>query len=552
MENLTKSYIVTLDKGVDIQQFYNEMETPGGSLNVPDRKVECYDRRPISRNTGYILTNEEVENLKNDSRVIGVESQELLDSIIIKPAWTQTSSDWNKTVTNTNTNRNWGLLRCIEGSQRSGWGIDAGGSPTVSGTAVTTSSGKNVDVLIVDGHLDENHPEFAVNEDGTGGSRVVEYNWFQHNAQLGLGSNSTYVYPSGSALLNGDDNHGMHVAGTVAGNTQGWARDSNIFSISPYSTNPNTIDSSRLFEYVRAWHNNKTVNSATGRRNPTILNNSWVSQYTVTRSAITSINYRGSAISPSPTFSDSDLSNVYGMFDYDVDNIYIHAYIASWVADIEDAVSDGIIFVGAAGNEYTRVDVVGGLDYNNYVVKGGYSYYYHRGSWQSAAATSSGVPVSVCVGASDIANIEKKAIFSNCGPRINIYAPGYRITSSLHSDGGGLAFADDSRNSNYKMGKFSGTSMASPQVCGVLACLLEQYPNMKQSDIMSYLSLYSKESQLDNSAPNAYNQFTSLQGGVNKYLFYKKERTTTGMITSKLTSNVRKTSGMMFPRSRFI
>ena len=27
----------------------------------------------------------------------------------------------------------------------------------------------------------------------------------------------------------------MHVAGTVAGNTQGWARDSNIYYISPYS-----------------------------------------------------------------------------------------------------------------------------------------------------------------------------------------------------------------------------------------------------------------------------------------------------------------------------
>ena len=168
-------YIVTLKKGTDIDSFYDDMETSGGSSTIPDREVTCYDRRPISRNTGYDLEDSEVESLLNDDRVLGVVSQSLLDSIKIEPLWTQTSSDWDKSDTATNTNRNWGLYRCVLGSQVSNWGSN--GTVDASATITTTSSGKNVDVLIVDGHLDPNHPEFAVNVDGTGGSRVQQFNW---------------------------------------------------------------------------------------------------------------------------------------------------------------------------------------------------------------------------------------------------------------------------------------------------------------------------------------------------------------------------------------
>ena len=48
-------YVVTVKKGTDIDSFYNEMETTGGSSTIPNREVTCYDRRPISRNTGYDL-----------------------------------------------------------------------------------------------------------------------------------------------------------------------------------------------------------------------------------------------------------------------------------------------------------------------------------------------------------------------------------------------------------------------------------------------------------------------------------------------------------------
>ena len=53
---------------------------------------------------------------------------------------------------------------------------------------------------------------------------------FNNLIELSLGSqvtgysNGTYTYRSGTDLNNENDNHGAHVAATVAGNTQGWKR----------------------------------------------------------------------------------------------------------------------------------------------------------------------------------------------------------------------------------------------------------------------------------------------------------------------------------------
>ena len=85
-------YVVTVKKGTDIDSFYNEMETSGGSSTIPNRKVTCYDRRPISRNTGYDLEDSEVESLLEDERVIAIDKQSLLDSIQVRPSWVQTST----------------------------------------------------------------------------------------------------------------------------------------------------------------------------------------------------------------------------------------------------------------------------------------------------------------------------------------------------------------------------------------------------------------------------------------------------------------------------
>jgi subtilisin family serine protease len=203
-----------------------------------------------------------------------------------------------------------------------------------------------------------------------------------------------------------------------------------------------------------------------------------------------------------------------------------------------DAINDGIIMVGAASNDYTKIDVVGGQDYNNRFIWTGFNVFYHRGSSPSAASNT------ICVGAISALVNESKAEFSNSGPRVDIYAPGQNIMSSLHSGG-----VFDPRDVNYRIGKYQGTSMASPQVCGVLACALETYPRMRQAEALAYIKNYAKTGQITDTG-GGYTDFTSLQGSVNRYLFYYKERKDSGYVFPKHNYKIRTTDIQKYPRTR--
>ena len=276
MNNL-KEYIVTAASREVLDELCLDIETEGGSLYIPNRKIEIADLRPMSRSTHYYLTDDEADLIRKDSRVLSVELTPSELGLTPRPQYTQSSDNWDKSSTLASSHRNWGLLRCLEGQQRTNWGSN--GTVSQSSTIKIPSTGKNVDVIIVDGMINPAHPEYAVNADGTGGSRVIQYNWFQHNPEVTGGVAGTYVYtpyvdPSNSGRTD-DNNHGAHVAGTVAGNTQGWARDANIYNLCPYPSDVNGIDTLYVFDYIRAFHNAKPINPETGRKNPTIVNNSW-------------------------------------------------------------------------------------------------------------------------------------------------------------------------------------------------------------------------------------------------------------------------------------
>ena len=175
-------YIVTCRSYEDLEDLYDDMETPGGSLHIPDRSVDLAHRRPISRNTHYMLTEEEAIEIRNDERVIACERLAKDRGITPTPFWTQTG-DFNKpTDIFAADDKNWGLYRVIEGNSVSNWGSD--GSPKIENrTITTTASGKNVDVIVVDSHINPDHPEFLSDF----GSRVNQFNWFQYNSVLGYG-----------------------------------------------------------------------------------------------------------------------------------------------------------------------------------------------------------------------------------------------------------------------------------------------------------------------------------------------------------------------------
>jgi subtilisin family serine protease len=195
--------------------------------------------------------------------------------------------------------------------------------------------------------------------------------------------------------------------------------------------------------------------------------------------------------------------------------------------------------VGAASNDYTKIDIPGGQDYNNYFTVGGTgggSGYYHRGS---SPGRATGV---ICVGSVDALSTEYKATYSNCGPRIDIFAPGSRIISSVNING-----TADGRNATYMLNKLSGTSMASPQVTGVLACVLEAYPSMTPAEAKEYIIAYAKLGQLTETG-GGLDDYQSLQGAANRYLAYHKERPTEGGVHPKLTYKPRPSSGAVYPR----
>lgn len=530
-----KIYIVTLKSYDDLESFYEDMENPGGNLYIPNRSVEVAELRPISRNTHYYLTDEEAQQLILDPRVLAVELQSDYAGFKPSPAYTQTSQLWDKSSLNSvdptlGVRNNWGLLRLFNGQQIPNWGIDA--NPAEAGTINVNQAGYNVDIVVVDGIIDPTLSELAVNSDGTGGSRVIQYNWLST-----VGGNYSY---SLNPALSDDNNHGAHVAGIVAGNSQGWARGANIYNISPYDSQilPDTI-----FDYIRIWHNSKPVNPLTGRKNPTIVNNSWLFRTSpIPYSNIVSLTYRGTTVF-GPFVQSTDL-NQYGLFPDGSGNLIVPARLTSVDVDIQDCIDNGIIVIGASGNESMLMDVLGGTDYNNSFTLSGYlPVFYSRGGSPTASATA------VAVGAIDVSSTEGKAIYSNCGPRVSVFAPGSRIMSCVNNNQSGYSGAvADPRGSGY-LYKNSGTSMASPQVAGIIACLLQVYSNLTQSKVNEYIQAIGKTGQIFDPAPNSPSNKSSLQDGPNRYCAFVNERNDSGNIYPQTSYWLRPTSGPVWPRT---
>ncbi len=657
-----KEYTVTVKKREDLDTFYEDMQTPGGNLYIPDRAVDISLLRPMSRNTNYMLTEEEADQIKGDPRVMDVV---LTKSITagIRPAYFIDDAEIGRYPNYTANSKNWGLLahrykgdlNNLYGSAGTtivggSYAVQTNYSNVINNKRVSdisiTASGKNVDVLIVDGHILKDHPEFAKNPDGTGGSRVVQIDWKDYALQA-IGTTVTNSYNYSPYLADGvtfryGADHGNHVAGTAAGNTQGWARNANIYNISPYSTDnaDNTVYWQNIYDFIRAWHNSKPINPETGRKNPTVFNGSYASahsiagypwptwyiyymnyrgvettfpfiQPTVYRAGFNSndpstwqLNPDGTTITSNPnvpdllarncTGSTSYFSYFYLTFAYKTSGaakLYFEpefptpAYRAASWADVEDMIADGIIVVGAGGNDGSTAAREGELDFDNHMKLGlqrnadgtitNWSasimptpYYYNRGSAPGS------VTGAICVGAMESAPgrvdsgwsvptplIQRinsqyrtnKTGFSKRGTRVDIWAAGRHIMSPYDVDGGGTNTNPDPRNPSYYNASISGTSMASPQVAGVCACLAEVFPNMKTAEMLEYLQYHSQKNGLDNFSISVTNDnFTSfgLNGAPNYILYMPETRPLKDSVYPMAKFKIRKTSGRVFPRPR--
>lgn len=549
MAKILKEYIITLKNREDLNQFYDDMETNKYKVKcVPKRKIDCSNRRNVSRSTHYLITESEAETLRDDERVLSVELTMEEQGIEFTPQFIQEETNtWAKTSQQNNTHRNWALLRSVRGARIQNWGSN--GNTIESGRIVVAKEGRGVDVILVDGHTNQDHPEFTRNSDGSGPSKIINLNWLQYNSILQTPiPDGTYVYPPYTGT---DNNHGAHVLGTLAGNRNGWARKARLFQMSPYSTNPNVGFSAMLWDYIRVFHNTKQVNIETGVKSPTITNHSYGlfvlkngAPYPLQELAdtITEISFRGQTLLP--PFTTQILLNcgIVPIAGNAANGVAIPTRVPSIDADVEDAILDGVIVVGASGNSSFKIDVEGGIDYDNSFVLNGIRRFYHRGSSPSSARGS------ICVGSISSAVEERKASYSNCGPRVNVYAPGDFINSSINEQL--VNSVEDSRNASFYLQKSSGTSMASPQVCGIIATVLETYPNLNQAGVLEYLMKRgSKTGQLLDSV-DSFTDLISLQGSLNKYVYYYPERAETGRLSPKTDFFVRPQDGVLYPRLR--
>jgi subtilisin family serine protease len=485
--------VVTLKKGVDVDAFIEDMVS-GSNHNefMPGRKVELFNEKLDSkRNVDFVLTRNEAETLKGDSRIVDVRfGTKIENGIILKTEAIDNTRTYSKSADLNNEHFNWGIPACINLTNPLL-------SDSISFTHGYPLAGEGVDVVIMDSGILVGHPEW---QGSTGATRLITHNW---PSVSGLSE----TYSQNADHYTDPDGHGTHIAGTSCGRLYGWAKKSTIYCMTVID-NPAAFGISAGFNMIRAWHNLKTNDR------PTVINCSW--GYVKIYENITGGEYRGTP------WTSTTPQSLYGMVQTIYNRLtsptrYFHPVRVSSVdADIEDCVDDGIIIVTAAGNAAHKIDVVGGDDYNNtYTDSVSGTIFYHRGG---TPTNTSGV---VTVGSVKAVNPEGKSLFSNTGPGITVFAPGENIMSAIPagstketSAGGSVNYPS---NNDYEVTKLNGTSMAAPQVTGVVACLLESRSGYNQQNVVAWLNEKAHTGRLSDTG-GSYTDVQSLQGASNRFL----------------------------------
>lgn len=325
------------------------------------------------------------------------------------------------------------------------------------------------------------------------GQQDIMYYWCGSHAGMGgIITRTSYNTQADNQYFYSDANgHGTHCTGTVAGSSFGWATDANIYSMhlnfsDSYGFGTGTSGLIEAYGLLLNWHNTKMQSVALSSR-PTVTNNS-----------------------------------------YGWDPGVLHDSVNQQVKALTDA---KIHFVHSAGNDSVMITVPSDPLYDT--IRNGYycrepSPCYPSTQWTVQANN----PV-ICVGATGSYSVNGsltgapynfaarnnetlKAEYSNYGKGVSIYAPGTYINSALPTTADATYL--NGALGAYGCGKYSGTSMAGPQVAGILATMLQDMPHItplsaKQRLLdFSYLgSISATNSVVAYYGTNAY----ALSGGAN-------------------------------------
>ena len=544
-----QEFTVCVKNESDWTEIHNYIINENEIDNIPNRKISCTSDMNFSpKRSVYSMSVNEANILRNHSKVEWVEQSSMYNPVVLEQRKYDEEFDRHTDIDRFKIN-----CRNIRADKLSAidpgstldytqWGIHRHQSTTnnygtnliVSADSQYSLTGKNVDIVIMDTGVRWDHPDFLkpgvssfstkadtrVRDILIHGAEEYGINWAAQGLTApGSGSLANYTVANvlESSTFNGSW-HGSHVAGTAAGNQFGVAFEANIWTIA-------CVDRSDVgwsepgdgFDYIKVWHKNKPINPETGLRNPTVLNCSWGHRQFFRHDLSYNVTFRGSSYTN--TQVDADPTNVPAVYYLKANGLYYREFTTKKTtgqteADelVNDSDCQNVVLVCAMGNSEGKNEVKNGTDYNNEFTSGTF-YYGSLPNGYDPYYTRSGTPAITREGEEDAAikvgsldsnrqsgSQERNSDFSNKGPTLDIWAAGTRILSPFNSG------YQDPRNTSYYIQYLQGTSMATPNVSGVIALHLESTPTATRKNVREWLL---SEGSRTLSSSDYYDPYTS-------------------------------------------
>jgi len=556
---------------------HNALIVDSNEDGIPDRKVTCSDTKEHSPTRGtYWLTEEEANEISKHPQVKWIElSPSDYRNVYPEPEpdtkrfrknvkiyRNLTTSAFSISATSAEENRtNWATKRVGVTTNGKSWPNVTGNAAVINDDLSFSLTGKNVDVIIHDSGIMQYHPEFL---DDDGKSRVRDvvldgpyyidptyfinnnYTYTKPDGRTGITTASAHAWWEGALGRSASfssvgtvaipDNytvantlgiggtshtmtssHGTGCAGLSAGKNFGLAFESNIWNMSAIAS-PTSMGVEASYDIMKIFHQNKPVNTETGRKNPTVVNGSWGYFAGFNSGTTVSYSFKGST----GTFTGYNMgsSGVQAMaFGLVQGQTYNRQFATSSRSNSTETAGDemvnaGVIYVTSAGNSNQRLGLgltdphlndylttLNGADTRAGIPGSGVSGTVPSGhrNWIHPANigynTTTDYHPAVCVGAMDDfieSNYqERKASYSNNGPGVDVWAPADETLSAgmraANGDQLGTEINFSRYNSDFVDRYFNGTSAASPVVAGVVALFLQSKPSATSSEVKDFI-----------------------------------------------------------------
>ena len=572
-----KRYTLSVTSPEYWSEIHNALIVDSNQDGIPDRQVTCTDSKNHSPTRGtYELTEDEVAEIASHPHVKWIElsptdnpeaypdpspaTKRFRGNVKIyrdldgngPPSTNPTSAELYRT--------NWALKRVGINSNAVSWPNVNGAAAVINNDVSYSLTGKNVDIVIHDSGILQYHPEFMINgqsrvsdivldgpyyidpdyfisnnytytkPDGrTGITTASAEGWWENssNRSAAFQSEGTVAIPAAYNAVHavGDSldgsngmvsGHGTACAGIAAGKYMGLAFESNIWSM-PAISDAVDMGIEASYDLIKIWHRNKPTNTATGRKNPTIVNGSWGHNAAFYSNSNVSYRFRGTTGSFTGNVATS---NIVTAMKNGLGNS-VNGAFKSWSTSsrsnstdtaADEMMAEGVIYVAAAGNNRQRLGIgANDPDRLNYMTDAFFGSTDPRSEFPTGTVPCNhrdwmnpqGIgfdsatdfhPV-ICVGSIHDQTFlfngilhEYKSSISNTGPGIDVWAPGVRVLAPGTNNVSGYTNYVRYDDSRFYDCEFGGTSAAAPVVTGLIALYLETNPTATSRQVKEWLN----------------------------------------------------------------